>query len=260
MIDTGDVALRVNRYEGNGPEVLLVHGIGSSSRDFDPAIDGLAAFTTPISVDLRGHGESGKPESGYHYGDYVRDIDALLGALGMEHPIILGHSLGGIITLFWAIQHPDCARALIIEDSPLRSGEEFRPAFEGWTTLNALPFQAVRDYYARENPGWPNYLAHTRAWDITNTHPAAISELMATSMSNDGLDATGGMRDITAPVLFIHGDPETGSMVHPADLATLPERLPTVQIAHIPGGTHTMHRTRIPEWLEIVRKFVTTRS
>lgn len=256
MVDIGDLALHVTTYNGNGPEVLLVHGIGSSSRDFAPAIDGLVELTTPITVDLRGHGESDKPESGYHYDDYARDLEALLQAIGMETPIILGHSLGGILTLWWAMQHPDEARALIIEDAPLRSGEEFRPAFDGWGYLNSLPYEAVRGYYGKENPDWPQYLVETRAWDMTNTKPEAIAELRAASMSNEGLDSTDAMRHINAPILFIHGDRDTGSMVHPEDLAALPDRLPTVQLARIPGGGHTMHRNRIAEWLELVKGFV----
>lgn len=256
MVDVGDVALHVRRFSGKGPEVLLIHGIGSSSRDFDPVIDGLAGVMTPISVDLRGHGASGKPDAGYHYEDYVRDLDHLVDALDMERPIILGHSLGGILTLWWATHHPDAAHALIIEDSPLRSGEEFRPAFEGWEQLNALPYEAAREHYATQHPRWPDHLVDTRAWDITHTKAEAFSELKAASMANQGMDSTDGMRAISSPVLFIHGDRETGSMVHPEDIATLPDRLRDMRLARIPGGGHSMHRDRIPEWLDIVTRFV----
>ena len=256
MVDVGDLSLHVRRFEGNGPEVLLIHGIGSSSRDFDPVIDGLTTMITPVTVDLRGHGESDKPDSGYHYEDYARDIDRLLDALGMDEPIILGHSLGGILTLWWAMHHPHSARALIIEDSPLRSGEEFRPAFDGWGKLNALPFEAVRAYYGSENPHWPEHLVDTRAWDITRTKAEAISELRTSSLANEGLDSTDRMREITAPVLFIHGDSDAGSMVHPDDLAALPQRLPTVRLARIAGGGHSMHRSHVAEWLDVVATFM----
>jgi non-heme chloroperoxidase len=256
LIELGDVTLHLRHYRGGGPQVLLIHGIGSSSRDFDPVIDGLAGIVSPITVDLRGHGESSRPETGYHYEDYARDLAQLVDALGMDRPILLGHSLGGILTLWWAMHHPDRARALIIEDAPIRSGEEFRPAFDGWAMLNVLPFDAVREHYRAQHPDWPEYLVDTRAWDITNTKSEVISELRAASLSNQGLDSTDGMRHISAPVLFIHGDHETGSMVHPEDLSALPDRLPTVRLARIPGGGHTMHRNRIPEWLETVRPFI----
>lgn len=256
MVEIGELSLHITTYDGNGPKVLLIHGIGSSSRDFDPVIDGLTEVMTPITLDLRGHGESDKPNTGYHYEDYASDLDLLLKTLGMDRPIILGHSLGGIITLWWAMHHPDTARALIIEDSPLRSGEEFRPAFDSWGFLNAMPYEAVREHYATENPNWPEHLIDTRAWDITNTKSAVISELREASMSNDGLDATDGMRGITSPIFFIHGDRDKGSMVHPDDLASLHEHLPTARLARIPGGSHTMHRNRIPEWQSVVKQFM----
>lgn len=256
MVDVGDISLHVRRYDGNGPEVLLIHGITSSARDFDPVIDGLADAMTPITVDLRGHGESEKPATGYHYDDYARDLVRLLDALGMDEPIILGHSLGGILTLWWAMAHPSAGRALIIEDAPLRSGADFGSAFDGWQQLNALPFEGAREYYATQNPGWPQHLVDTRAWDITHTEPAAIAELRAASMANEGLDSRDGMRDIASPTLFIHGDPDAGSMVHPDDVAALPERLSAARIVRIPGGSHSMHRNRIPEWLETVNGFM----
>jgi pimeloyl-ACP methyl ester carboxylesterase len=256
MVEVGDLSLHVSRYDGHGPDVLLIHGIGSSSQDFAPVIDDLIKVMTPVTVDLRGHGSSDKPATGYHYDNYVQDIERLLDVLGMDRPIILGHSLGGIITLWWAIRHSNTARALIIEDSPLRSGEEFRPAFEGWITLNNMPFEAVQAYYRKENPHWPEHLVTARAWDITNTAPAVFPELMAASMSNDGLDATDGMRDITSPILFIHGDRDRGSMVHPDDLAAMPQRLPSARLAHIPGGGHSMHRNSASEWLSLVTQFI----
>src|SRR5699024_7562122 len=134
-----------------------------SGHTWDPMIDDLARDFSPITFDLRGHGQSAKPGSGYLYDDYIADLEALLAALDMDHPLILGHSLGGIITLWWAAQHPDQAKALVIEDSPLRSGEEFRPAFEGWLQLNAMPYDELVDAYTAEHPEWPREIAETRA-------------------------------------------------------------------------------------------------
>src|SRR5699024_1409511 len=114
----------VHKYTGSGPNVLLIHGIGSSSKDFNPVIAGMTGFCQPISIDLRGHGESFKPAAGYHYEDYIRDLEIVLASLEMNHQIVLGHSLGGIIALMWAAKKPKTPRALIIEDSPLRSGED----------------------------------------------------------------------------------------------------------------------------------------
>lgn len=256
MIDIGELSLNVNRYGGNGPEVLLVHGTGASSREFAQVIDDLAEVMQPITVDLRGHGDSDKPDTAYHYDEYERDLERLLAVLELDRPIILGHSLGGIVTLRWAMRHPNAARALIIEDSPLRSEEGIRPVLEGWAALNAMPFEGIRAHYASEYPRWPDHMVNTVAWGMHVMNAGVISGLIEEAEAHEGLDAAVGMERITAPVLFIHGDPETGSMVHPDDLAALPGRLPTARLAHIPGGAHSMHRNHIPEWLEIVKGFI----
>lgn len=236
--------------------MLLIHGIGSSSGDFDPVIHALTEFCQPTALDLRGHGESSKPEAGYHYTDYVRDLEEAIDTLGIKRPIVLGHSLGGIIALFWAMKHPDVSKGIIIEDSPLRSGEDFRESFEGWLALNAMPTEAVREWYAARNPAWSDAVLDQRAKDMTRTKRAAIEELFAASMAREGLDNAPDFGGITSPLLFLHGDSESGSMVHPEDLAMLPEMIPQVEILRVESAGHTIHRSHVDEWLAAVRRFV----
>lgn len=253
---TVGIEIAIHRYEGGGPEVLLIHGIGSSSADFNPVIEQMAAFCQPITIDLRGHGASGQPARGYHYQDYIRDLDIVLTDLQMEHPIIIGHSLGGIITMMWAAMNPDRPRALIIEDSPLRSGGDFREAFDGWLMLNALPQEAARAWYESKNPHWSAELLDQRSFDMVNTARAAIEELRETSLSNDGLDSFAKLEVITAPLLFLQGDPEAGSMVMSEDLAALQQLLPQMEVEQFTGAGHTIHRSHPNEWLERIRNFI----
>lgn len=254
--DTPNARVAVHRYSGTGPHVLLIHGIGSSSGDFNPVIAAMTGFCQPITIDLRGHGASDKPDSGYHYSDYVRDLVAVLRALELEHPIVLGHSLGGMITLMWAALNPDKPRAMIIEDSPLRSGDDFKEAFAGWLTLNALPQAGAKAWYAGKNPHWPEEVLEQRSFDMVNTARAAIEELKAASLSNEGLDTFSGLGAITAPLLFLQGDPDDGSMVHPEDLDALKQTLPQMQVEMFQGAGHTIHRSHPTEWLATVERFV----
>lgn len=251
-----NISIAVHKHTGIGPDVILVHGIGSSSADFNPVIPAMSEFASPIAIDLRGHGASNKPVSGYHYQDYVRDLEAVLKHLALERPIVIGHSLGGIITLMWAAMNPDTARALIIEDSPLRSGEDFREAFDGWLTLNALPQEVARAWYADKNPHWSEELLNQRSFDMVNTARAAIEELRTTSLANEGLDAFNGLGAITAPLLFLQGDPEAGSMVNPEDILSLQNLLPQMEVEQFPGAGHTIHRSHPDAWLLHVKRFI----
>lgn len=248
--------VRIESYKGNGPAMLMMHGITSSGADFEPVLPGLLEFCSPIIVDLRGHGLSDKPISGYHYRHYVADLQAVIVALQLDRPIVLGHSLGGIIAMHWAAQHPEAARALIVEDSPLRSGEDFRGAFEGWLALNAMPATELRAWYAKRNSNWTDTILDTRTAAMTGTARAAIAELMQASMANEGLDDSPTLTHFTEPVLYLHGDIEYGSMVHPDDIADLPNRIRAVTVRRVPGSGHTIHRSHPQVWLNHVREFV----
>lgn len=144
----------------------------------------------------------------------------------------------------------------MIEDSPLRSGEDFRPAFDGWLQLNAMPLDVLKAHYASENPGWSPEMVDARAHDMNNTKRAVFEELRADSLSNDGNDRLQEIENITSPVLLIHGDYQTGGMVHPEDIAAFPQRLPNARTHRIPGGSHTLHRSSRDEFLAAAVPFL----
>lgn len=256
MIDTGYLSLKTTHYKGKGPELLLIHGVSSNGGGWDSVIDELSECFSPITVDLRGHGESAKPESGYLYDDYIGDIEGLFEALDLKNPLIMGHSLGGIITLWWAARHPSQAKALVIEDSPLRSGEDFRPAFEEWLRLNAMPYEDLVDLNMAEHPEWSREMAESRAHAMFSTKRPVFQELMADSLANHGADRISEIERISSPVLLIHGDHQTGGMVHPEDIAALPKRLPNARTVRIPNGSHTLHRSSKAEFLAAAVPFL----
>ena len=195
----GDQCITLRRWPGMGPPLLLVHGIGSSGASWEPLVPALAREFTPITFDLRGHGDSRKPASGYLYGDYIDDLDRILDALRLKRPLIMGHSLGGIVTLWWAARHPDRAAGLVVVDSPLRSGQEFMPAFDGWLAQNAMTPEDLTAWYRREHPEWSEERAAGRAAIMTGTARNVFVELRADSLANDGRDRLDEIAHITVP-------------------------------------------------------------
>lgn len=255
-VPTNGIELSVTTWRGDGPPLLLVHGISSGGVVWTPVIDALAAFTSPVTFDLRGHGASDKPAHGYLYDDYAADLEGLLDRLGLRDPLIMGHSLGGIITLWWAIAHPDEATALVIEDSPLRSGPEFAPAFERWLALNAMTVAEATAAYQAESPNLPPEVARQRAELMTHTARAVFTELYDAAMRDEGSDRLARLSTITSPALLIHGDPAAGSMVNPADAARFPATLPHGEVIRIPGAGHNIHITHPREFLAAAVPFL----
>ncbi len=99
---------------GQGPPLLLIHGLGSSGDDWAFQRDDFSRNHSLILPDLRGSGRSAKPPGPYSIALFAEDMWALLDALGIEHVDILGFSLGGAIAIEMALTQPARARRLIL--------------------------------------------------------------------------------------------------------------------------------------------------
>jgi len=114
------------RKVGDGPAVVLVHGIAGCSQTWAPLIDRLADRYTVIAPDLLGHGESAKPRGDYSLGAYDSGIRDLLVMLDVEQATFVGHSLGGGVAMQLGYQFPQmCERLVLVASGGL--GKEVSP-------------------------------------------------------------------------------------------------------------------------------------
>jgi lipase len=112
----GDVRLAFGRV-GEGPEpVLALHGITAQHRAFNAFARHLGPSRVVVGVDLRGRGDSGKPESGYGLEAHASDVIRVLDHLGLQRAVIVGHSMGGFVALEAALSCPERVRALCLLD------------------------------------------------------------------------------------------------------------------------------------------------
>jgi len=118
-----DVAYRL---AGEGPALVLVHGIAGSSTTWTATLPHLTDRYTVIAPDLLGHGESAKPRGDYSLGAYASGVRDLLVALGYDHVTVVGHSLGGGIAMQFAYQFPQrCERLVLVSSGGL--GKDVTP-------------------------------------------------------------------------------------------------------------------------------------
>src|SRR6188768_478443 len=114
------------RTAGDGPVVVLVHGIAGSSSTWVPGMERLSDRYTGVAPDLLGHGESAKPRGDYSLGAYASGIRDLLTILGHDRATFVGHSLGGGIAMQLAYQFPQmCERLVLVCSGGL--GKEVSP-------------------------------------------------------------------------------------------------------------------------------------
>src|SRR5512147_2972844 len=113
-IDGDRVAYRV---AGNGPVLLLIHGLAGSSQTWARVLPLLAEQFTVLAPDLLGQGQSDKPRGEYSLGASANTLRDLLDALGHERATLIGQSLGGGVSMQFAYQFPERCERLVLVDS-----------------------------------------------------------------------------------------------------------------------------------------------
>ncbi|MET0127817.1 MAG: alpha/beta fold hydrolase [Solirubrobacterales bacterium] len=124
------------RSAGDGPLIVLIHGITGRSDQWEPAIDHLARDHQVLAPDLLGHGESAKPRGDYSLGAYASAVRDTMVALGHDRATVVGHSLGGGIAMQFAYQFPErCERLVLVSSGGL--GREVHPLLRASTLPGA---------------------------------------------------------------------------------------------------------------------------
>jgi 3-oxoadipate enol-lactonase len=109
---------------GEGPPLLLLHGLGSASDDWQLQIPIFAGQFRVVAMDLRGHGHSDKPRGPYSMRDFASDAVVLLDGLAIPRAHVLGLSLGGMVAQQLALDYPHRVSSLILVNT--------FPRFDPW--------------------------------------------------------------------------------------------------------------------------------
>jgi len=110
------IQIQLAVWEGKGIEILCIHGITANSRFWDCLASALSPPHKIFAMDLRGRGFSDKPPTGYSIEHHCKDVLALMDDLGLDRPVLMGHSLGAFISLVFAAQYPKKVNRLILVD------------------------------------------------------------------------------------------------------------------------------------------------
>src|SRR3954464_7326389 len=105
------------RRAGEGPPILLIHGVAGSSQQWEPAMKLLSRDFTVLAPDMLGHGRSAKPRGDYSLGAYAAGIRDLLAVLGFEKGSVVGHSFGGGIAMQFSYLFPEYVERMALISS-----------------------------------------------------------------------------------------------------------------------------------------------
>lgn len=254
VVTSSGVRLHYVEAGAADPPLLFVHGWCCDHTFFQPQFDHFKPKHRVVSLDLRGCGQSDRPAGGYDIPTLTDDVAALCGEAGIERPVVIGHSLGGMIGIELAARYPSIPNAIIaVDPGPLAITPESRATFEAF--IAALEgrdsARARRDYV--DGMFLPNEDSERRRW-ITDTMCAApLDVAVAVLRGVVDWNGLGALRLMTAPLLVLLS--KTGGGNDPARLLSLK---PRIQFGVTVGAGH-FHQLEVPDQVNaMISRFVET--
>jgi pimeloyl-ACP methyl ester carboxylesterase len=257
------VRLHVRRVaDPPAPPVVLLHGLGVGGSIWQAFARRLLPHLAAVAPDLRGHGQSDAPPSGYAPNNYAGDLIELIeGEDWLEAPVpIVGHSLGALVGLALTDLRPDLVRWLVLLDPPLDPdlrNPEIAPVYR---LRHAAPGE-LEAYLLGRNPGGGQLLAQSLARLFREASDASFEAHLDPDQVLTGTAAA--LRQaphIHQACLVLQADPAHGGILGDAAARTFVDRLPNGQLKKISGATHALHASHPAEVAQAILHFHSTPS
>lgn len=241
-----------------GPTVVLVHGITSSRQDWGPVARVLVARGhTVIGVDQRGHGGSDPGSDGYSPERLGQDLAQVVVALDLRDVVIVGHSMGGIAAMMFAVEHPEVnaerIRSMVLVATTNRTPRLFR---RPPTRLVELALGRASVDWAFRRPALARGLfgrfGSRRLVEaaLVSARRARPNEVARCAAGLVGYDVTDRLTDIATPTHCFFG---TSDIVTPAGANRLIARtIPGATATEIDGAGHLLIWTHVAEIADLV--------
>jgi pimeloyl-ACP methyl ester carboxylesterase len=224
---------------GEGPPLLLIHGLGYARWGWEPVVDGLAERFRLVLFDNRGVGESDVPEGPYTARAMAEDAMAVLDAAGVDRAHVLGTSLGGMVAQEVALGWPDRVDRLVLVCTT--AGVQGLPMPEQTVRLmgeaaTMPPLDALRRFVENALAPDPDPELVERIYQRRVANPFKPEGWQAQAVAGatfDGLDRLG---EIAAPTLVLHGTSD--AVIDWRNSELLAERIPDARVELFEGGGH----------------------
>jgi lipase len=220
LVPLREITMHVVDWPGEDPTIVAIHGSAGHAYALTALGERLAPDVRFIAVDLRGHGSSDKPPSGYGVEEHVEDVLQLIDALGLQRPILLGHSIGGAIATFAVEAGRDAFGGLILFDAVVgdrRFVESASFVVDSWGPSLEQRFAAFDEYHGRwgaepEDSVWKRWLERSDRMELAplpdgtlrrrGLREALAAEWASVARAN-ALDA---LSRVAVPVFVVYAD------------------------------------------------------
>jgi N-formylmaleamate deformylase len=252
--ETNGINIHYMRTGGSRPPVILLHGLTANGACWAALAHAIEEDYDVIMPDARGHGRSSVPEHGYRYEDHANDVVGLIEALRLSPPILIGHSMGGMVAAVVASRSPKLLRGLILADPTFLNPKAQREVRDSDVADQHRRYltMSLADLVAEARIKHPNRpldtierIARARlqtsmaAFDIlTPPNPNYMQEMSAIEVTS---------------LLVIGG---SAGVVSPAAASDLQRLNPQLQVEQIPEAGHGLHYDQPERFAVIVKSFL----
>ena len=246
---------------GDGPPLVLAHGLGYARWGWEPVAPTLADHFTVLTFDNRGIGASDIPEGPYTARAMAADVAAVLDAAGMDRAHVAGTSLGGMVAQEFAIRWPERVDRLVLACTTPGGGRAFplpertlrliaeAPTLAPEVALRRFVENAVAERTVAERPELVQ-----RIYEKRLEFPPHPSGWQAQAAAGTSHDACSRLHEIQAPTLILHGTED--GVVDPRNAAVLARAIPAARVVMFPGTGHLFFWEEPDRFVEIVRDFL----
>ena len=242
--------------KGTGEPLLLIHGLGSSTEDWEPQLPDFASHFCVITYDVRGHGRTDKPRERYSVKQFADDAAALLQHLGVGPAHVLGISMGGMIALQLAVDHPKTVKSLTIVNSGpelvLRTWRQRLAIYSRFPIVRLMGMRKMGELLATKLLPGP---AHASARDTfverwARNDPSAYLRALRALI---GWSVASRLGSIVAPTLVITADQDYTPVPFKEEYTA---KVPGARLVVVPDSRHMLPVERPAEFNRAALEFL----
>lgn len=238
IVRTDGVNLQCYRT-GDGPPLVMAHGLFDSGQRWIPLAEDLADDYKVVAYDARGHGQSDATETGYSLDDRIADLRAVVHNLGLSNPILFGHSMGGATVAWAAAKYPEFPRAVVLEDPEgLHDQPDLNPDERAEIVherLEETADQPIEEIVEKHFPNQSQTHARRLAAASLECSPH-VAEIAREGYPSPLVNA---FPEISCRALVLRSDRDVDRRVRDLDAS---DTLPDGRLVHIPDAGHYVFR------------------
>lgn len=248
----GEIDLNYASWPGDGPPLLLIHGLSGRWQSWLNVIPFLQPRWRIVALDLRGHGRSARASDGYRLEGYAADVEEFIRNVIGGPACVIGHSLGAMTAMVQAAIAPSLVRAAVLEDPPVYAyrraerGERFKLTLD--MSSSSFTEAEIARRILRERPENTSEQAASMAQSWRALDPATVRGVIdGSSIWGDWIEDR--MRQIECPTLLLQANVKLGGALADDDGARVESLIPRCTLERWPDTGHGMHAAKPAEFV-----------